>query len=34
MHDMLSLGFAFNAHLEAGRVYYAQLFAGRAAQPR
>ncbi|MFC7631354.1 hypothetical protein [Paraburkholderia humisilvae] len=32
MRDMQSLGFAFNAHLDAGREYYRKLFGARAAQ--
>jgi hypothetical protein len=32
MDDMLSLGFAFDAHLEAGRAYYADLFAEHAVR--
>ena len=34
MHDMLSLGFAFDAHLEAGRAYYEKVFAEHATQQR
>jgi hypothetical protein len=34
MHDMLSLGFAFDSHLEAGRAYYAHAFSAHATQQR
>jgi hypothetical protein len=34
MHDMLSLGFAFDSHLQAGRAYYAKAFAAHATQQR
>ncbi|GAB7521376.1 hypothetical protein [Paraburkholderia sp. 2C] len=34
MHDMLSLGFAFDAHRQAGRVYYAKLLAEHATPLR
>ncbi|MFC0400853.1 hypothetical protein [Paraburkholderia rhizosphaerae] len=32
MRDMLSLGFAFDAHLDAGRQYYRKLFGPRSVQ--
>jgi hypothetical protein len=31
MNDMLTRGFAFNAHLQQGREYYRAMFAGAAA---
>jgi hypothetical protein len=32
MRDMLSLGLAFDAHLDVGRTYYRELFGTREAQ--